>query len=68
MGTMVAVVIGLVVMGVILAFLLGVAVIIGASDDLYRELDDRDQEEYIRRWVEEKKKRDARKIARRRKR
>lgn len=68
MGTMVAVVIGLVVIGVILAFLLGVAVIIGASDDLYREFDDRDQEEYIRRWMEEKKKRDARKIARRRKR
>jgi hypothetical protein len=42
--------------------------IIGAGDDLYREYDDRDQEEYIRRWVEEKKKRDARKIARRRKR
>ena len=39
-----------------IAFLLGVAVIIGASDDLHRECDDREQEEYLRRWAEEQKK------------
>jgi hypothetical protein len=48
-------VIGLVVIGGI-AFLLGVAVIIGASDDLHRECDDREQEEYLRRWAEKQKK------------
>ena len=56
----VVVVIGLVVIGGI-AFLLGVAVIIGASDDLHRECDDREQEEYLRRWAEEQiKKKQAR--------
>ena len=61
-----AVVIGLIVVGVILVFLIGIAVIVGASDDSYREADDRDQEEYIRRWVEEQKRKDERKRSRRR--
>lgn len=61
-----AVVIAVVISGLIA--LIGMAVIIGASDDFYREYDDRDQEEYIRRWQEEKKMRNARKKAKRRKR
>jgi len=60
-----AVVIAAVILGLIA--LIGMAVIIGASDDFYREFDDKDQEEYIQRWMEEKKKRIAQKKAKRRK-
>jgi hypothetical protein len=67
MDVVVAVVICLVLLGVI-GFLIGAAVIIGASDELSREFDDRDQEEFLRRWAEEKKAKDARKQARHRKR
>lgn len=67
MEIVVAIVIGLVVIGVI-ASLLGIAVIIGASDELYREYDDRDQAEYIQRWMEKKKQKEAQRRARRRKR
>ncbi len=68
MNHVAAIVIALVIIGLLIAFLAGMAAIIGAGDDLYREYDDRDQEEFIRRWMAEKRKRDARKIARRRKR
>ena len=68
MNHVAAIVIALVIIGLLIAFLAGMAAIIGAGDDLYREYDDRDQEEYIRRWVEEKKKRDTRKKFRCRKR
>jgi hypothetical protein len=60
-----AVVIGLIVVGMIIVFLIGIAVIVGASEDSYREADDRDQEEYIRRWAEEQKRKDERKHSRR---
>jgi hypothetical protein len=68
MNHVAAIVIALVIIVLLIAFLAGMAAIIGAGDDLYREYDDRDQEEFIRRWMAEKRKRDARKIARRRKR
>ena len=29
--------------------------LVDVSDDFYREFDDKDQEEYIQRWMEEKK-------------
>ena len=63
-GHVAAIVIALVIIGLLIAFLAGMAAIIGAGDDLYREYDDRDQEEYIRRWMEEKRKLDARKKTR----
>lgn len=66
MNHVVAIVIGIVIVGLVLALLAGMSAIIGAGDDLYREYDDRDQEEYIRRWVEEKKKRKETKQTRRR--
>lgn len=61
-----AVVIAAVILGLIA--LIGMAVIIGASDDFYREFDDKDQEEYIQRWMEKKKQKEAQRRARRRKR
>ena len=61
MNHVAAIVIALVIIGLLIAFLAGMAAIIG---DLYREYDDRDQEEYIRRWMEEKRKLDARKKTR----
>lgn len=64
MNHVAAIVIALVIIGFLIAFLAGMAAIIGAGDDLYREYDDRDQEEYIRRWMEEKRKLDARKKTR----
>lgn len=64
MNHVAAIVIALVIIGLLIAFLVGMAAIIGAGDDLYREYDDRDQEEYIRRWMEEKRKLDARKKTR----
>ena len=64
MNHVAAIVIALVIIGLLIAFLAGMAAIIGAGDDLYREYDDRDQEEYIRRWMEEKRKLDARKETR----
>ncbi len=64
MNHVAAIVIALVIIGLLIAFLSGMAAIIGAGDDLYREYDDRDQEEYIRRWMEEKRKLDARKKTR----
>ena len=67
MDVVLAVVVCLVLLGVI-AFLIGAAVIIGASDELSREFDDRDQEEFLRRWAEEKKEKEERKQARRRRR
>ena len=64
MNHVAAIVIALVIIGLLTGFLAGMAAIIGAGDDLYREYDDRDQEEYIRRWMEEKRKLDARKKTR----
>ena len=37
------------------ALVVGIIVISSAADELYRDLDDRDQAAYIRRWQEEKK-------------
>ena len=40
-------------------FLMGVASINQALDEMYRDLDDRDQIDYIKRWKEEKRRRDS---------
>ena len=52
---MVWIIIGIVfVILIVLAilFIVGAASTYGAMDELQRELDDREQEEYIRKWVE----------------
>lgn len=36
-------------------FVIGMFAVIGAQEDIYREFDDRDQAEYIRKWQEKKK-------------
>ena len=36
-------------------FIIGVLATIGSFDEAYREIDDREQEEYIRRWMSEKR-------------
>ena len=43
-----------------LLFLAGMAVSIGASEEMYREFDDAQQEEYIRKWQEKKARRKER--------
>ena len=68
MNHVAAIVIILVIIVLLIVFLVGVAAVIGAGEDLYREDEDREQEEYIRRWVEENKKRDTLKKSRCRKR
>lgn len=68
MGLVAAIGIGVLLVGLILAFFAGVAAVNQAEEEMHREFDDRDQEEYIRRWQEEKKMRNARKKAKRRKR
>ena len=35
-------------------FIIGMAIVIGASEEMYRDYDDRDQAEYIRKWREER--------------
>ena len=40
-------------------FVMGVLSINQALDEMYRDLDDRDQIEYIKRWKEEKRRRDS---------
>jgi len=45
----------------LLAFLIGMAAIIGASNDMHRELEDQEQEEFIRNWMAEKKARKEKK-------
>ena len=53
---MVWVIIGIVLLlGFAILFLIGLAVTYGAMDEFQRELEDREQEEYIRRWVEKRK-------------
>ena len=42
-------------------FIIGMAIVIGASEEMYRDYDDRDQAEYIRRWQEKQKEKKARK-------
>ena len=66
MNHVAAILITLVSIGLGIALLAGMAAIIGAGDDMYREYDDQEQEEYIRRWMAEKKKRDETKQTRRR--
>ena len=68
MGLVAAIGIGVLLVGLILAFFAGVAAVNQAAEEMHREFDDRDQEEYIRRWQEEKKMRNARKKAKRQKR
>ena len=68
MGLVAAIGIGVLLVGLILAFFAGVAAVNQAAEEMHREFDDRDQEEYIRRWQEEKKMRNVRKKAKRRKR
>lgn len=41
-------------------FVVGMFAVIGAQEDIHREFDDREQEEYIRRWQEKKKARKQR--------
>ena len=66
MNHVAAILITLMSIGLGIALLAGMAAIIGAGDDMYREYDDQEQEEYIRRWMAEKKKREEAKQARRR--
>lgn len=66
MNHVAAILITLMSIGLGIALLAGMAAIIGAGDDMYREYDDQEQEEYIRRWMAEKKKRDETKQTRRR--
>ena len=42
---------GLILMGM---FIIGMAIVIGASEEMYRDYDDRDQAEYIRKWRKER--------------
>ena len=49
---------GLILMGM---FIIGMAIVIGASEEMYRDYDDRDQAEYIRKWREERNAKKARK-------
>ena len=42
-------------------FVVGMAIVIGASEEMYRDYDDRDQAEYIRKWREERNAKKARK-------
>lgn len=49
---------GLILMGM---FVVGMAIMIGASEEMYRDYDDRDQQEYIRRWQEKQKAKRVRK-------
>lgn len=42
-------------------FIIGMAIVIGASEEMYRDYDDRDQAEYIRRWQEKRNAKRARK-------
>ena len=63
MHVAVPLVIGFVIAGFLIAFFVGVSVITGASED--QESDDQDQIEYIRRWMEEKKRWKAQKKNRR---
>ena len=46
-------------------FVMGVASINQALDEMYRDLDDRDQIDYIKRWKEEKRRRDNKRQRRR---
>ena len=57
------VVIILIIAGLILVgmFIIGMAIVIGASEEMYRDYDDRDQAEYIRRWQEKRNAKRARK-------
>jgi hypothetical protein len=41
-------------------FVVGMFAVIGAQEDIYREFDDREQEEYIRKWQEKQKARKQR--------
>ena len=49
---------GLILMGM---FVVGMAIMISASEEMYRDYDDRDQQEYIRRWQEKQKAKRVRK-------
>ena len=44
----------------LVVLLAGMAVSIGASEEMYREFDDAQQEEYIRKWQEKKARRKER--------
>ena len=57
----------LLVVSVIVVLVIGILVIGSAADEMYRELDDLDQQAYIRRWQEEKERKKARKGGRKRK-
>lgn len=48
-------------------FIVGALATIGSFDEAYREIDDREQEEYIRRWMSEKsRKREIKRTRRKR--
>lgn len=56
-----------IVLILMILFIIGALATIGAVDDVCRDLDDREQEAYIRRWNEEKKqKQETRKAKRKR--
>ena len=51
----------LLVVSVIVVLVIGILVIGSAEDEMYRELDDLDQQAYSRRWQEEKERKKAKK-------
>ena len=44
----------------VIALVIGMILIASAADEMYRELDDRDQAAYLRRWKEEKERKKKR--------
>jgi len=50
----------LLVVSVIVVLVIGILVIGSAADEMYRELDDLDQQAYLRRWEEDKKRKKKR--------
>lgn len=57
-----------IVLILMILFVIGALVTTGAVDDAYRDLEDREQEAYIRRWNEEKKQKQEAKKAKRKRR
>lgn len=56
-----------IVLILMILFVIGALVTTGAVDDAYRDLEDREQKAYIRRWNEEKqRKREAKEAKRKR--
>ena len=57
-AVIILIIVGLILIGM---FVVGMAIVSGASEEMYRDYDDRDQQEYIRKWREERDVKRARK-------